>query len=146
LRQIFGALKWGILGVSAPKHAVFRWSGVLFRRLFGAETPVRREFGTPLPISALVRRRKAVSAVHAEADVSAGCVASARRTHGSAWRSARRTLTETGAWECFGVPNHDRGYGSACRNRLMGMFRRAEPCSWECFGVPKQVHGNVSAC
>jgi len=138
LRQIFGALKRGILAVSAPKHAVFRRSGVPFRRLFGAETPVRREFGTPLHISALVRRRKAVSSWSAETavkDVSADCVASARRTHGSARRSARRALTETGSWECFGVPNHARGNVSACRTMLVGMFRRAERCSWECFGV-----------
>jgi len=76
LRQIFGALKWGILGVSAPKHAVFRCSRVLFRRLFGACSAPKRLFGanagTPLHISALVRRRKAVPVVHAGADVSAG--------------------------------------------------------------------------
>ncbi len=138
LRQIFGALKWAILAVSAPKHAVFRCSGVLFRRLFGAETPVRREFGTPLHISALVRRRNAVSVVHAETavkDVSAGCAASARRTHGSARRSARRTLTETGSWDCFGVPNQARGNVSACRTMIVGTVRRADTGSWECFGV-----------
>jgi len=47
LRQIFVALKRGILAVSALKHAVFRRSRVPFRRLFGADTPVRREFGAP---------------------------------------------------------------------------------------------------
>jgi len=44
LRQIFSALQRGILAVSALKHAVFRRSGVPFRRLFGANSARRDIF------------------------------------------------------------------------------------------------------
>jgi len=34
------------------------------------------------------------------------------------------------------VPKQAHGDVSACRAVIVGVLRRAEPCSWGCFGVP----------
>ena len=144
LRQMFGALKRDNLAVSAPKHAVFRRSGVPFRRLFGAETPVRREFGTPKhshePVSVRARRaeRRAEPCVRrAEATQSAETSFTAVSADQLETAFRRRTSAEI----CNGVLNLRRTGVSAPTRRRNGTLSAEK----QRVSAPKQPKCPVSA-